>query len=138
MSDLVRVSVSIERGLFQRLEQLVKDRGYSNRSEYVRDLIRQELVEREWDQDAEVVGTISLVFDHEVRDLGHRLVHAQHHHLDAVVATTHIHLDEQLCAEMIIVRGKAKAIRKLTDELRAQKGVLHVSLSVSSTGKGLA
>lgn len=138
MSDLVRLSFSIERPLYEQLEELVHKTGYSNRSEFVRDLIRHRLVEREWAQDEEVVGTVTLVYDHETRELSKKLTHVQHHHHDAVLATTHVHLDERLCAEMILVKGKAGAIRRLADELGQQKGVLHASLSLSSTGEELA
>jgi len=138
MSKLVRTSLSIDESLFDKLEDLVRESGYSNRSEYIRDLIRDQLVQREWARDTDVVGTISLVFDHEVRDLGARLTHVQHHHLDEILASTHIHLDERLCAEIIVVRGRAATIRHLAGELKSQRGVLHASLSLSSTGKALA
>ena len=138
MSDLVRLSVSIEKPLYKRLERLVRDSGYSNRSEFIRDLIRDELVERQWEHGDEVVGTITLLYDHEVRQLSKKLTHLQHHHHDAILATTHVHLDARMCAETILVRGKASAVRQLADQLGQQKGVLHASLSVGSTGKELA
>lgn len=138
MSELVRVSFSIEQPLYERLEQLVQDSGYSNRSEYIRDLVRNRLVERQWAHDAEVVGTITLIYDHESRQLSRKLTHLQHHHHRQVMATTHVHLNERLCAEMILVRGHAGEIRELADALGQQKGVFHASLSISSTGEDLA
>lgn len=138
MSDLVRLSLAIEKPLYDRLEELVHQSGYANRSEFVRDLIRNRLVEREWEADHEVVGTITLVYDHETRELNRKLTHVQHHHHDVVLATTHVHLNERLCAEMILVRGRAGTARHLADELGQQKGVLHASLSLSSTGADLA
>jgi len=138
MSNLVRLSLSIEKPLFARLEKLVRQCAYSNRSEFVRDLIRHRLVEQQWERDDEVVGSITLVYDHEVRQLSKKLTHLQHHHHEAVLATTHVHLDERLCAEMILMRGSAKAIRRLADQLRQQKGVLHATLSLGSTGSDLA
>jgi CopG family transcriptional regulator, nickel-responsive regulator len=137
MSDLVRLSLSIEQPLFERLENLVKQSGYSNRSEYVRDMIRQRLVQGEWEKDRAVLGTITLVYNHHQRQLSEKLIHLQHHHHDAVMVTTHVHLSEELCAEVIVVRAKASEVRQLTDLLRQQKGVLHAELSMSSTGVGL-
>jgi CopG family nickel-responsive transcriptional regulator len=137
MSDLVRLSVSIEKSLFERLERLVRETGISNRSEFVRNLVRRELVERQWAQNDEVVGAITLVYDHEVRELSGKLTHLQHHHHRAVLATTHVHLDERICVEMILVRGRAGDIRELSDRLGLQKGVFHSSLSLSSTGASL-
>ncbi|MCP4643634.1 MAG: nickel-responsive transcriptional regulator NikR [bacterium] len=137
MSDLVRLSFTIEQALHDRLSALMGDSGYANRSEFIRDLIRGRLVEEEWKADEEAVGTITLVYDHEMRHLSHKLTAVQHHHHDAVLATTHVHLDEHICAEMIMVRGRAKVIEHIADEMRSQKGVLHATVSMSSTGKQL-
>jgi len=138
MSDLVRVSVSIEGPLFDRLEKLVANSDYSNRSEFVRDLIRGYLVEEEWNTDKVLLGTISLVYDHHTRGLSEKLTDQQHHFSGTVLATTHVHLDEHLCAEMIMVRGRGKAIRALTDRLQREKGVLHAKLATGTTGKDLS
>jgi CopG family nickel-responsive transcriptional regulator len=137
MPDLVRLSLSIERPLFDRLEKLVKRSGYTNRSEFVRDLIRDRLVEGEWAKDDEVLGTITLVYDHHRRQLSEKLTHLQHHHHEEVLVTTHVHLTRHLCAEVILVRANAGQVRKLTDALGRQKGVLHTELSMSSTGASL-
>mgnify|MGYP005839495053 CR=1 FL=1 len=138
MSTLARVSLSIEQPLLDKLERLVKRSGYSNRSEYVRDMIRDRLVEAEWGDDHDVVGTVTLIYDHHAHGLSDRLTHLQHHHHNEVLAATHVHLDEHLCAEMILLRGRAKHLRALADQIRQQKGVLHAELSMSSTGKQLA
>ncbi|NQU75438.1 MAG: nickel-responsive transcriptional regulator NikR [Planctomycetes bacterium] len=137
MSDLVRMSVSIEKPLFDRLEKLVTDSDYSNRSEFVRDLIRNYLVEEEWNTNEILLGTISLVYDHHARGLSEKLTHQQHHFLGTALATTHVHLDEHLCAEMIMVRGRGKDIKALTDRLQREKGVLHAKLATGTTGKDL-
>ena len=137
MSDLVRMSVSIEKPLFERLEQLIADSDYSNRSEFVRDLIRNYLVEKEWNTNKVLLGTISLVYDHHARGLSEKLTHQQHHFAGTVLATTHVHLDEHLCAEMIMVRGRGKDIKALTDRLQREKGVLHAKLAIGTTGKDL-
>ena len=137
MSDLVRFTVSMEPGLFARLEQLVGDSDYRNRSEFVRDLIRSHLVEQEWQSQDVLLGTISVLYDHHVRGLTERLTHMQHHFRGKVLATTHVHLDEHLCAEMIMVRGRGKDIKALADQLRREKGVLHAKLATGTTGRHL-
>lgn len=137
MSDLMRVSFTIERGLYEELEKLLATTRYENRSEFIRDLVRERLVQESWRRNEEAVGTITMVYNHHQRDLSHSITHVQHEHHDAVLATTHVHLTYDLCVEMIMVRGMAATIEKLADELRRHKGVLHVSVSMSSTGKRL-
>ena len=137
MAELARFTVSMEQPLFDILEKQVADSDYRNRSEFVRDLLREHLVEREWASGRQLLGTISLLYDHHVRGLSERLTHAQHHFVGKVLATTHVHLDEHLCAEMIMVRGSGREIKTLADRLRREKGVLHAALSTSTTGKSL-
>ncbi len=137
MSDLVRMSMSLEESLLQQLEELVQEHGYANRSEYIRDLIREQLVKRQWDKDDEVVGSITLLYNHHQRMLSQRLTQVQHHHHHAIMATTHVHLDEDMCVEMILARGKASELRHIVDHLQQQRGVVHASLTMSSTGKNL-
>lgn len=135
MSTLVRLSISLERSLAEYLDRLVTAGGYTNRSEYVRDLIRARLVEQQWsDEQQEVVGTITLVYDHHARELADRLVDIQHAQHANVMATTHVHLSHDLCAEMIMTRGKADELRRLADQMRQQRGVLHADLTMSTTG----
>lgn len=138
MSGVARLSFSIEKPLLERLERLVEDSGYANRSEFIRDLIRGRLVEEEWRRDEEAVGTITMVYNHHTRGLSEKLTDIQHHHHEVVLATTHVHLDRELCAEIVVVKGMSGAVKRLADRLRQQKGVLHASLSLSSTGKNLA
>jgi CopG family nickel-responsive transcriptional regulator len=137
MSDLVRLSLSIEKPLFEQLERLVQKSGYENRSEFVRDMIRDRLVKGEWDKNVEVLGTITLVYDHHRRQLMEKLIDLQHDHHASVLVTTHVHLTHHLCAEVILVRGRASLIRKLADAIHQQKGVLHSELSMTSTGSEL-
>jgi len=138
MSDLTRMSISLEAGLARQFERLVRRRHYTNRSEFVRDLIRQELVAQQWtDARRPVVATIALVYDHHARELLARLVDIQHRHTAHILASTHVHLSHELCAEMIMVRGKPASIRHLADELRQQRGVLHATLATASTGETL-
>ncbi|MGD8451934.1 MAG: nickel-responsive transcriptional regulator NikR [Phycisphaerae bacterium] len=138
MSDLVRLSISLEKPLLRQLAKLVKASRYTNRSEYIRDLIRERLVEQQWaDEHQEVVGTITLIYNHHARQLSDKLLDIQHDHHENILATTHVHLTHELCAEMIMARGAAPRIRGLTDRLRQQRGVLHAELAMSSTGARL-
>ncbi len=137
MSKLARLSFSIEEDLMRKMSRLMKRGRFKNRSEFIRDLIRSRLVEMEWEKDAEAIGTITLVYDHDTRRLSDKLTQLQHEHHNAVLATTHVHLDHRLCAEMIMVKGRAHIIQDLSEVLGQQKGVLHASLSMSSTGKQL-
>jgi CopG family nickel-responsive transcriptional regulator len=137
MSTLVRLSLSIEKPLYERLEKLVKKSSYTNRSEFVRDMLRRHLVEKEWEKGSEVLATITLVYNHHKRNLTEKLTHLQHHHHGKVMASTHVHLDKEMCAEMILVKGKAKEIRQLADKMRQQKGVLHTDMSMTSMGTSL-
>jgi len=137
MSDLVRFTVSIEKSLFDQLNKQVADNDYRSRSEFIRDLIREHMVEQEWKTNRVLLGTISLIYDHHSRGLGERLTHEQHHFIGNVLSTTHVHLDEHLCAEMIMVRGPGKDIKALADRLRREKGVLHAKLATGTTGRTL-
>jgi CopG family nickel-responsive transcriptional regulator len=138
MSDLVRISMSLKPGLARQLDRLADSQHYDNRSEFVRDLIRERLVAHQWrDSRQLVLGTITLVYDHHAPELLDRLVAIQHRHTQRVLAATHVHLSHALCAEMIMVRGKPGQIRALADEMRRERGVLHASLSMTTTGAAL-
>ena len=137
MTKLTRFSVSIEAPLYERMEALVAQRHYDNRSEFIRDLIRETLVATTWKQGEVAVGTITLVYKHHQRGLSEKLTHIQHHHPQLVLSATHIHLDHDLCVEAILVKGLANELQHMADELRKQKGVLHAALSMSSTGHDL-
>lgn len=137
MSELIRLSLSLEKSLCDKLEKLITEEGYSNRSEFIRDLIRDKLVEKDWSQGSDSIGTITMIYDHHQRNLSEKLTDIQHHHHDLVLATTHVHISHDLCAEMVLARGKAEDITHLADSLKKQKGVLHAVLSISSTGDNL-
>jgi CopG family nickel-responsive transcriptional regulator len=138
MADLVRLSFSVDSPLAERFEEMVRRSGYRNRSEFFRDMIRERIVADEWESgEDEAVGTITLVYDHHARGVNERLTDLQHDHHDVVLATTHVHLDHQLCAEVIICRGNPSVMRSICDRLRQQRGVLHGALSMSSTGHRL-
>ncbi len=138
MSQLVRLSISLPAALARQLERLTRSSHYTNRSEFVRDLVRQRLVEQEWsDARQAVVATITLVYDHHARDLVDRLMEIQHGYTGEILAATHVHIAHARCVEMIMVRGKPDRIRRLADELRQQRGVLHAAVSMASTGEAL-
>ena len=137
MSDLVRLSISIEEPLLKRLDKMVADCNYSNRSEFIRDMVRDLLVRREWDRDEEVVGTMTLLYDHSTKGLIQRLKNVQHEYKNEILASTHVNLEEDMCAEMIMLRGKAAQLKQLADKLRQLKGVIHATISLGSTGQAL-
>lgn len=138
VSELVRLSISLEQPLMRQLERLVKKSGYANRSEFVRDMIRRRLVEEQWsDERQEVVGTITMIYDHHARQLSDKIVDIQHDYHERVLATTHVHLSHDRCAEMIMIHGHADEIREIANRLRQLRGVLHAELAMSSTGEKL-
>ena len=137
MSKLVRFGVSLERELLRRFDQRIRAKNYTNRSEALRDLIREDLVRQEWKEDKEVAGAVTLMYDHHQRELLNRITDIQHDFQELIISTQHIHLDHATCLETIAVRGRATRIQKLTDALKAHKGVKHVGLMMSSTGRSL-
>ncbi len=132
---LERFTISLEQDLLKEFDRHLRTHKCSNRSEAIRDLIRQSLVKQEWDDDDEVVGVINLVYDHHQRQLQDRITQVQHQFHHHVVSTTHVHLDHDNCLEVIIARGQAGRIRSLADQLIALRGVKSGSLSAASTGK---
>ena len=134
MSELVRMSISIDRSLYDRLEELVAESDYANRSEFIRDLIRSRMVEKRWQRNRQAVGTITLIYDHHRRQLPDRLTHLQHHFHREILASMHVHLDEELCVEAILAKGRPRRIRELVNRLQREKGVLHASLSMGAVG----
>lgn len=138
MSDTIRFGISIDERLLQRFDRLIDEKGYVNRSEAIRDLIRNRLVEEQWEgAEDETVGTVTLVFDHHARELSKRLNEQQHHHHDEVISSMHVHLDHDNCLEVIVVKGTAARVRRLASELIGTKGVKHGQLVMTTTGKNL-
>ena len=137
-NKLSRFGISMEQDLLSKFDRLIKQKGYGNRSEAVRDLVREHLVEKEWETSkGEVVGTVTLVFDHHVHDLGDKLTDLQHDFHQNIVSTTHIHLDSHNCLEVLIVRGKSQDVKSIADRLISTKGVKHGKLVTTTTGKNL-
>jgi CopG family transcriptional regulator, nickel-responsive regulator len=138
MVTTVRFGVSIDESLLRQFDELIQDKGYQNRSEAVRDLMRDALVERQWTrEEEETVGTVTLVYDHHTRDLADKLTEHQHSHHHAIISVLHVHLDAHNCLEVAVVRGTAREVRRLADELIGTKGVKHGKLVTTTTGKDL-
>ena len=134
MSKIIRFGVSLEEALLHNFDSLIKKRKYTNRSEAIRDLIRQELLKKDLEEDREVAGAITFIYDHHQRDLLHKIIDVQHDHQHIIQSSQHIHLDHHNCLEIVAVKGHSGKVKKLADTLKALKGVKHGSLSVSGTG----
>lgn len=124
----------MESELHEQLEELLAEGPFENRSEFFRELLRDRIVQREWAKGEEVLGTVTLVYDHNSRELSNKLVSLQHEVHDMILASTHVHLNHDLCAEVIIALGRAKKIERFVDSIQQQRGVLHAALSMSTTG----
>ncbi|MGQ9779423.1 MAG: nickel-responsive transcriptional regulator NikR [Bacillota bacterium] len=128
---MVRFGVSVEEGLLARFDRLVKEKGYANRSEALRDLMRAQLIAEEWRAGTEVVGAIVLVYDHEVHGLEANLTDLAHAHAAEIISTLHVHLDARHCLEVMAVRGDPVRLKRLADLFRAQRGVRHGELTMT-------
>ena len=140
MSKVTRFGVSLDASLLEKFDRLNAQKGYKNRSEAIRDLIREKMVSEEWadpEQELDTVGVFSLVYNHEQRDLNSTLTKIQHRYVDLIVSSTHIHIDHHNCLEVIIMRGKSTLIKKISDELASTRGVKHGKLITTSTGSHL-
>jgi CopG family nickel-responsive transcriptional regulator len=137
MSRVVRFGVSIPPKLLKKFDSLIKERKYTNRSEAIRDLIREFAVGEEWRKGKEVVGSLTLVYNHDVRGIAEKLTHLQHSFHGNIISSMHIHLDEQNCMEILVLRGDAEKIKKVADSLISSKGVKHGKLTMTTTGKEL-
>jgi CopG family transcriptional regulator, nickel-responsive regulator len=134
MSKIIRFGVSLEEALLHNFDSLIKKRKYTNRSEAIRDLIRQELLKKDLEEDREVAGAITFIYDHHQRDLLNKIIDVQHDHQYIIQSSQHIHLDHHNCLEIVAVKGNAGEVKKLADTIKALKGVRHGSLSLSGTG----
>jgi len=138
MSVLMRFGVSIDSLLIKKFDALIKHKGYATRSEAIRDMIRDSLVEQEWaSEDRELVGTITIVYNHHTRELDHALTDLQHQSFDQIISALHVHLDAHNCLEVLVVKGKSKDIKKIADRLIGTKGVKHGKLTMTTTGREL-
>jgi len=138
MALISRFGVSIEERLLKKFDRLISRKGYQNRSEALRDLIRESLVQEEWEEGKkETVGTIAIVYSHHTRELSRNLTDMQHRYYQSILSSLHIHLDEHNCLEVLVVKGRGEDIKKISDRLIGTKGVKHGKLSLTTTGKNL-
>lgn len=137
MPELARIGVAIDSDLLEKFDQQIDRRGYTNRSEAIRDLIRDNLIrERVAQADSKVVGTLTLVYDHHVRQLADKLNDLQHEHHHEIVSTLHVHLDHDNCLEVIIMRGKCRNVQRIADGLISLKGIRHGHLALTEAEAG--
>ncbi len=138
---ITRFGVSVPADLIKAFDEYIRERSYSNRSEAIRDLIREKLVAREWEKEAkgqQVVGTITYVYDHHKRELVDDIIGLQHNYGDLVIVSQHVHLDHHNCLEVAIVRGAPGELRELAYRLKALKGVKHCQITMTTTGASLS
>ena len=132
--NIIRFGVSIVESLLEKFDTLIEDKGYTNRSEAIRDLIRDKLVESEWGKNAvaeDAIGTITIIYDHHTREIGDRLTDIAHHNHDLVISTMHVHLTHSSCLEVMVVKGTGDQIRRFADTLISIRGVKHGKLVIT-------
>jgi len=134
MGDLVRTGVSLEKELLEKFDAAIHRKGYQNRSEAIRDLIREHLVEEAAEENKVIVGTLTMVYDHHQPNLSAKLIEAQHAAASKVLAATHVHLDHHHCLEVVILKGRSGEVRRLADRILSLRGVEHGRLAVATTG----
>lgn len=132
---LCRIGVAIDADLLEKFDRRIERRGYTNRSEAFRDLIREDLIGEHAEAPSKpVVGTLTLVYDHHVRMLNEKLTDMQHEHHHSIVSAMHVHLDHDNCLEVLVLKGKSGDVRAIADRLISTKGVKHGKLTVTTTG----
>ena len=139
MEKIVRFGVSMEKNLLAGFDELISRKGYTNRSEALRDLVRDHLVEEEWKvEKKEMIGTITIVYNHHTWGLSGTLIELQHHFHDLIISTMHLHMDEDNCLEVLVVKGMVDKIKTIADKLISIRGVKHGKLTMTTTGKELS
>ena len=138
MAELIRTGISLKKELLERFDRVIQRKGYTNRSEAIRDLVRDFAVAEDVADNKPVAATLTLVYDHHQRNLAERLIESQHHAHGKVLAATHIHLDRRNCLEVIILKGRSSEVRSFADQLLSLKGVKHGRLVMTTQGKGLS
>jgi len=137
MTELARFGVSISSELLEKFDELIEAKGYVNRSEAIRDLVRDYLVEHEWEEDAETMGAVTIVYNHHVRELSESLIALQHEHHSSIISSMHVHIDEHNCLEVVVIKGKGSKVKEIADKLISTRGVKHGKLIMTTTGKDL-
>jgi CopG family nickel-responsive transcriptional regulator len=139
MAKVKRFGVSIPQELVRAFDARASRKGYRTRSEAIRDIMREYLVGGEWEGGRkQVVGTVTIVYDHDTRELSHALTELQHRFHDAISCATHVHLDEHNCLEVIVIKGRSDQVRAIADRLISTRGVKHGKLVCTTTGDSLA
>lgn len=138
MGTTIRFGVSLDSDLLDRFDALCDERGYQTRSEAIRDLIRNTLVQQEWeDSNTSVAATLTLVYDHHKSDLAQKITNAQHDNHHLIITTLHVHLDHSNCLEVLVLKGAGADVRGLAQRLISTKGVMFGKLSLATTGENL-
>jgi CopG family nickel-responsive transcriptional regulator len=134
---LKRFTISLDEKLLDDFDDYIRQQKYVNRSEAIRDLIRSSFVAKEWQADKDVVGVITMIYDHHQHQLQEKVTEIQHDYHHQIVSATHVHMDHHNCLEVIIIKGKAGAVNELADRIRSLRGVRNCNLAMSTTGKDL-
>jgi CopG family nickel-responsive transcriptional regulator len=137
MMQVARFGVSMGSELLEKFDKLIEAKGYVNRSEAIRDMVRDHLVEHEWEEDAETMGAVTIVYNHHVRELSESLISLQHEYHSSIISSMHVHIDEHNCLEVVVIRGKGSKVKEIADKLISTKGVKHGKLTMTTTGKYL-
>jgi len=138
MEKIIRFGVAMPRELLDKFDSLIAKKNYPNRSQALRDLVRQTMVEEEWKLDnKETIGTITIVYNHHYKEISDVLTDLQHHYCKEIISCLHVHLDKENCLEVLVIKGKSQKIKDIADKLIATKGVKHGKLIRSTTGKEL-
>ncbi len=133
---VVRFGVSVPEELLEKFDRIIEEKGYVNRSEAIRDMMRDFIVRHEWETgESEVAGTITMLYNHDEAEVVKELLDLQHDYLEEIVSSIHVHMDEHNCLEVVIVKGKASRIKEIADRLLSLKGVKHGKLVMTGTGK---
>ncbi|HIP58602.1 MAG TPA: nickel-responsive transcriptional regulator NikR [Archaeoglobus profundus] len=128
--NITRIGVSLPKNLLEEFDSIIRSRGYSSRSEAIRDAIRSYIMEYKWleKEEGEIVGVVNVIYNHNVKGISDKIISLQHDFLNVITTTLHIHLNKDYCLEMILVKGDMKEIKKLIDKITAIKGVANVKL----------
>lgn len=138
MGKTIRFGVSLDSDLLDKFDSLCEEQSYQTRSEAIRDLIRNTLVKKEWeDTDREIAGTLTMVYDHHQSQLAQRLTELQHEAHEVILSSLHVHLDHSNCLEVLVLKGGGEVVRRLGQKLISTKGVKHGKLSLTTTGEDL-
>jgi len=135
MPKIIRFGISLDEDLLKKFDSLINRKNYTNRSEAIRDLIRESLVKDEWHKNVEVTGAIILVYDHHKREVLNSLMDIQHDYHKNIISTQHLHLDHNNCLEIIATKGLSKTIEGLFTRLKSLKGVKYANFAAATTGK---